>query len=110
MKYRAEIDGSRAVAVVPVVLFHLGFPWISGGYLGVDVFFVISGFLITTILVDDIDKDRFAVSAFWSRRIRRILPALAVMLAATLSVISLFSFRGDSTRFGFEGAAALLSF
>ena len=57
MKYRAEIDGLRAVAVVPVLFFHAGFSWCSGGYLGVDIFFVISGYLITSILVEETAKN-----------------------------------------------------
>ncbi|MEH6727985.1 MAG: acyltransferase, partial [Hyphomicrobiales bacterium] len=65
MKYRAEIDGLRAVAVVPVVLFHAGFGLFSGGFVGVDVFFVISGYLITTILVEDIEKQRFSLIDFY---------------------------------------------
>ncbi len=76
MKYRAEIDGLRALAVVPVILFHAGFELFSGGYIGVDVFFVISGYLITTILIDDIENDRFSIINFYERRARRILPAL----------------------------------
>lgn len=80
--YRPDIDGLRAVAVLPVVLYHagLGFP---GGYVGVDVFFVISGFLITSILRDDILADRFSLLRFYDRRIRRIFPALFVMLGLT---------------------------
>ena len=83
MRYRAEIDGLRAVAVVPVILFHAGSDLFSGGYLGVDVFFVISGYLITTILVDDLAAGRFSIARFYERRARRILPALFVVLAAT---------------------------
>ena len=84
MKYRAEIDGLRAVAVVPVVLFHAGFSVFSGGYVGVDVFFVISGFLITTIIVRELDEGRFSLTNFYERRARRILPALFVVIAACL--------------------------
>ncbi|MDC1242499.1 acyltransferase [Amylibacter sp.] len=76
MKYRAEIDGLRALAVVPVILFHAGFELFSGGFVGVDVFFVISGFLITTILIEDIENQRFSLVNFYERRARRILPAL----------------------------------
>ena len=75
MKYRAEIDGLRAVAVVPVILFHAGFEIFSGGFVGVDVFFVISGYLITTILIDDIENNIQYVN-FYERRARRLLPAL----------------------------------
>ena len=76
MKYRAEIDGLRALAVVPVILFHAGFELFSGGFVGVDVFFVISGYLITTILTEDIENKRFSIVNFYERRARRILPAL----------------------------------
>ena len=76
MKYRAEIDGLRALAVVPVILFHAGFELFSGGFVGVDVFFVISGYLITTILIEDIENNRFSIVNFYERRARRILPAL----------------------------------
>lgn len=80
MKYRAEIDGLRALAVVPVILFHAGLEQFSGGFVGVDVFFVISGYLITTILIDDIQKRRFSITNFYERRARRILPALYMVL------------------------------
>ena len=76
MKYRAEIDGLRALAVVPVILFHAGFELFSGGFVGVDVFFVISGYLITTILIEDLEHKRFSLVNFYERRARRILPAL----------------------------------
>ena len=76
MKYRSEIDGLRAIAVVPVILFHAGFELFSGGFVGVDVFFVISGYLITTILIEDIENERFSIINFYERRARRILPAL----------------------------------
>lgn len=76
MKYRTEIDGLRALAVVPVILFHAGFELFSGGFVGVDVFFVISGYLITTIIIEDIDNKRFSIVNFYERRARRILPAL----------------------------------
>ena len=76
MKYRAEIDGLRALAVVPVILFHAGFELFSGGFVGVDVFFVISGYLITTILIEDLENQRFSLVNFYERRARRILPAL----------------------------------
>ena len=80
MKYRAEIDGLRALAVVPVILFHAGFELFSGGFVGVDVFFVISGYLITTILIEDIENKRFSIVNFYERRARRILPALSFVM------------------------------
>ncbi|MGJ4940717.1 acyltransferase family protein [Bradyrhizobium sp. HKCCYLS1011] len=78
--YRADIDGLRAVAVVPVVLFHAGMPILTGGFVGVDIFFVISGYLITSIILPDIDAKRFSITTFYERRARRIFPALAVVL------------------------------
>lgn len=81
---RRDIDGLRALAVIPVVLFHFGFSSFSGGFVGVDVFFVISGFLITSILFREIGAQRFSFVDFWARRARRIIPALSVMMLATL--------------------------
>jgi peptidoglycan/LPS O-acetylase OafA/YrhL len=83
IKYRADIDGLRAVAVLPVVLYHAGLPAISGGFVGVDVFFVISGFLITSIVVTEISENRFSLVSFYERRARRILPALTAVVLAT---------------------------
>lgn len=82
-RYRPEIDGLRALAVLPVVFFHAHVPGFGGGFVGVDVFFVISGFLITSILVRDLDQQQFSIAKFYERRIRRILPALTVMALAT---------------------------
>lgn len=79
--YRPEIDGLRAVAVVPVVLFHAHMPGVGGGFVGVDVFFVISGFLITGILAGDVAAGRFSLLTFYERRVRRIFPALFALLA-----------------------------
>jgi peptidoglycan/LPS O-acetylase OafA/YrhL len=83
MSYRPEIDGLRAIAVLAVVFFHadLGF---SGGYVGVDVFFVISGFLITALIIKDLEHGAFSLAAFWERRARRILPALFVVTVVIL--------------------------
>ena len=89
MKYRAEIEGLRALAVISVILFHAGFELFRGGYLGVDVFFVISGYLITTILIEDIEKKSFNFVNFYERRLRRILPALIFVLLVTY-VVSYF--------------------
>ena len=82
MKHRPDIDGLRAIAVIPVVLFHAGLPSMSGGYVGVDVFFVISGYLISKLIKEEVEAGTFSIVRFYDRRIRRILPALvfAVML------------------------------
>jgi len=80
LKYRADIDGLRAVAVLPVIFFHAGFDFFSGGFIGVDVFFVISGFLITNILLEEIESRNFSILSFYERRARRILPALFVVI------------------------------
>ncbi|HEX2219825.1 MAG TPA: acyltransferase family protein [Gemmatimonadales bacterium] len=82
--YRAEIDGLRAVAVLPVILFHAGFGTFGGGFVGVDVFFVISGYLITGILLKEMEEERFSLLRFYERRARRILPALFLVMAACL--------------------------
>lgn len=84
MKYRPEIDGLRALAVIPVILFHGGFAGFDGGFVGVDVFFVISGYLITTILAEDLAQGRFSLLTFYERRARRILPALFLVVAACI--------------------------
>lgn len=84
MKYRPEIDGLRAVAVVPVILFHAGFAVFSGGFIGVDVFFVISGYLITGILIAELEAGNFSIVRFYERRARRILPALFLVIACCI--------------------------
>lgn len=83
MNYRPEIDGLRAVAVLPVIFFHAGLAPFYGGYVGVDVFFVISGFLITGIISEDIKQKRFSLMKFYERRARRLFPAFAVVLLIT---------------------------
>ncbi len=84
MKYRADIDGLRALAIVPVVLFHAGISGFSGGSVGVDIFFVISGFLITSILLEEQARGEFSLTKFYERRIRRIAPALFLMMFACI--------------------------
>ena len=79
--YRPEIDGLRFVAVMPVVLFHAGISGFSGGFVGVDVFFVISGYLITGIILRELDNGTFSIMRFYERRIRRIFPALFALIA-----------------------------
>lgn len=84
MEYRREIDGLRALAVIPVILFHAGFSLFSGGFVGVDIFFVISGFLITSIIIKEREVGNFSLARFYQRRIRRILPALFFVIACCL--------------------------
>ncbi len=84
MEYRREIDGLRAVAVLPVIFFHAGFNFFSGGYVGVDVFFVISGYLITSLIFIEWQKGQFSFARFYERRARRILPALFIVMLASI--------------------------
>ncbi|MEC8378980.1 MAG: acyltransferase, partial [Myxococcota bacterium] len=84
MKYRPEIDGLRALAVVPVIFYHAGIESFSGGYVGVDVFFVISGYLITSIIMKSLERDAFSIVDFYERRARRILPALFLVITACI--------------------------
>ncbi len=82
--YRPEIDGLRAVAIIPIILFHAGYETLSGGYVGVDVFFVISGYLITSIILNQLNQDRFSFLDFYVRRAKRILPALFLVLLVSI--------------------------
>ncbi len=85
LKYRPDIDGLRAVAVIGVVIFHAGLG-LGGGYAGVDIFFVISGFLITSLILKDLRAGTFSITHFWERRARRILPAMVATVIVTLGV------------------------
>lgn len=93
-KYRPDIDGLRAVAILTVVLFHAFPAQIKGGFIGVDIFFVISGFLISTIIFSSLERDRFSLVEFYVRRIRRIFPALILVMLASL-VYGWFAFFAD---------------
>lgn len=110
IRYRPEIDGLRAFAVVPVVLFHMAPHLLPGGFLGVDVFFVISGYLITSIIQRELEAGTFRFRDFWGRRVRRILPALTVVSACTLAASFLLVFRPEQRAVGKQAVAALLSF
>ena len=90
MHYRKDIDGLRALAVLPVIFFHAGFSLFSGGYVGVDVFFVISGYLITHIIMEEQAQGRFSLRQFYERRARRILPALVVVILVTIPFAAYF--------------------
>jgi peptidoglycan/LPS O-acetylase OafA/YrhL len=91
LHYRKEIDGLRAIAILPVIYIHSGMPYITGGFLGVDVFFVISGFLITTILLKELETKSFSLTTFYERRARRIFPALIVVIVITTIFVPLIS-------------------
>ncbi|WP_031308556.1 acyltransferase family protein [Sphingobium sp. C100] len=95
IRYRRDIDGLRAVAILPVLLFHAHVPGFSGGYVGVDIFFVISGFLITGIIAREVDEGRFSLVHFYERRFRRIIPALALMILVTLGCAAWLYLPGD---------------
>ncbi|MCC0053547.1 MAG: acyltransferase [Rhodobiaceae bacterium] len=84
MDYRSDIDGLRAVAVVPVILFHAGYETFSGGFVGVDVFFVISGYLMANIFVTELSAGKFSLVRFYERRVRRIIPALVFVVTCTM--------------------------
>ncbi len=89
LHYRSEIDGLRALTILPVVFFHAGFDLFSGGYIGVDVFFVISGYLITNLILKELDNKTFSLINFYERRARRILPALYLVILV-VSILSYF--------------------
>ena len=99
-QYRADIDGLRALAVLPVIAYHLSVPMFSGGFVGVDIFFVISGYLITSTLISDIHNSQFSISKFYQRRIRRILPALFGMLLFTSLLAGIYLCPTDLKAFG----------
>jgi peptidoglycan/LPS O-acetylase OafA/YrhL len=98
-KYRREIDGLRTLAVAPVVLYHAGFPLFGGGFVGVDVFFVISGYLITGVIRSEMVRGDFSIVGFYERRIRRIMPALFLVMFACLPFAWVWLFPGELVDF-----------
>ena len=88
--YRPDLDGLRAISILAVVFYHLDLDWMPGGFVGVDVFFVISGFLITQIVVRDVEANSFSYSIFYIRRAYRLLPALFVTVLIVLTAGYLF--------------------
>lgn len=109
MIYRREIDGLRAVAVLPVILFHAGLPFFSGGFVGVDVFFVISGYLITTLIVKDIESGQFSILHFYERRVRRILPALFFVALVCTPIAAFLMLPGQFIEYS-QSLIALVTF
>ena len=98
--FRRDVDGLRAVAVVPVVLFHAGLDVLPGGYVGVDIFFVVSGFLITSLIAAQLRENPFSLAKFYERRIRRIFPALFAVLLFTTAFCALFFLPNEFKEFG----------
>ncbi len=109
MTYRSDIDGLRAVAVSLVLLFHLDPRLLSGGFVGVDVFFVISGYLMTRVIVDESRAGTFSIAGFYARRCRRILPALLVMLSLTVAANYVMLAPDEYRALGNSAIAAALS-
>lgn len=106
MTYRPDIDGLRTVAVSLVVFAHFGFESFTGGFIGVDVFFVISGYLITRLILREIEKNRFSILAFYVRRVKRILPALLVVTSASLILGWVLLLPADFELLGVQAAFA----
>ena len=111
LPYLPGLDGLRAIAVVAVMIYHANHEWLSGGFLGVEVFFVISGYLITLLLVDEYErKGRIDLGQFWKRRARRLLPALLLLLAGLAVFMVLFRRRPmGRTRGDFTGGIFYVS-
>ena len=107
--HRKDIDGLRAIAVIPVILFHAGFSIFSGGFVGVDIFFVISGFLITSIILTEVEQEKFSIINFYERRARRILPALFIVLAASYILSWIYLYPEDMKDFS-QSLIAVISF
>lgn len=109
MKYRPEVDGLRALAIIPVILYHAGFSVFSGGFVGVDVFFVISGYLITTIIISEVSEKRFSLVTFYERRARRILPPLFLVIFISIPFAWLWLVPRDLQGF-YQSILAILTF
>ena len=109
LAYRRDIDGLRSLAVLPVILFHAGAQWMPGGFVGVDIFFVISGYLISSIILREVQAENFSFLRFYERRLRRIVPALVTMLIVAVTVFQIIGLPDQAQGAAESGIAALLS-
>ena len=108
-RFRPDIEGLRAVAVIGVVAYHFGVPGIPGGFVGVDIFFVISGYLITRLLIEELEESgKINLLRFYGRRARRLLPALLLMMVATLVAIPFILAPSQQLRYAATAAATSL--
>lgn len=107
-RYKPAVDGLRAIAIVLVLLFHAQPNWLSGGYIGVDVFFVISGYLITSLIIDEHSQGRFAITSFYARRARRILPSLFLVVLITIALGMLLFLPRQLSELGSSVVATML--
>jgi peptidoglycan/LPS O-acetylase OafA/YrhL len=107
--YRPELDGLRAIAVLTAILYHAEVPVLAGGYVSIDVFFALSGFLITGIIVQAAEQGRFSLTEFYMRRVRRILPALSVMSLLTVPFACILMIPDDLENYGQSLFATALS-
>ena len=107
--YRPEIDGLRAIAVMAVLLFHVDLSWVTGGYIGVDVFFVISGYLISRNIIESLDRQRFTFKAFYLRRFRRLFPALVTTILLASCIAPAILLPEHLERFGWEAVSSFFS-
>ena len=108
LKYRPDLDGIRALAVLAVIIFHIDAAWLPGGFLGVDMFFVLSGYLITTIISREMQNGSFSFLEFYKRRAKRILPVFSCVLLCTSLVAAIFFLSFDLRQYVKSAAFALL--
>ena len=108
IKYRPEIDGLRALAILPVLLYHIGFAGFSGGFVGVDIFFVISGYLITSIILKEKSQGLFTLANFYERRARRILPTLFTVILVCIFLSYFWMAPGQMKEFGLSAVSAII--
>ena len=109
IKYRPDIDGLRAVAVICVILFHFNSEFLIGGYLGVDIFFVISGYLITRLISKSLQQKEFSILSFWKRRINRLMPSMLLMLIVALLTATILLFGSERLTLSNNAVAAFTS-